>query len=299
MPVGLRRAVVRAARRPRQPRSPAATAARAPGAGRAMARQPTRSPPRSSSTASASASSRARSGFRRAVLVARKRHRPRRIDPDRHRLRRLPFAFAHEMRIRPGRPPPVDRRARIAGMRRAVLPELIARARPPAAMLAQHHGRRQMLGLGQQGRQGLRPAPRPGRADRQALTRHAAASSPQDAGRVHARSIDRRPASRPAPGRQRTAPSGAPAPAAPAPPHRRPTAPAARPAAPAPAPSASAPAPRAAPAPRTARPPDRGPSASPGRQARTRSRIASTTCSPTGIRRITACAAISSSAVNT
>ena len=179
-------------------------------------------------------------------LVDGKPHRRRRIDPEHHALRRLPFLLAHEMRVRPARAAPVDPPRLVARMRRAVLPELVAHARraggrgcraapsppdarpPPAAAAA------------------ARPALRRGCAGGAAFAHAAASTRVTSCGGVgddvaqRLAPRPRREGQRHAVGQDRLG-------------HRRHVlgrrAPAGRRAAPAPAPSASAPAPRAGPAP--------------------------------------------------
>jgi hypothetical protein len=123
--------------------------------GGARPASPTRSPPAQQKNRQRHGQQPRPVGLGGPALRTGKGHRLRRIDPERHRLRRLPFPLAHEMQIRPGRAAPVDHPRRIAGMGGAVLPELVAQPSTAAAMFAQHHRRGQHLCLGQQRRQGL------------------------------------------------------------------------------------------------------------------------------------------------
>ncbi len=148
-----RRAVIGGAASPRQRRGQPQQLHLARARRQAAPDRPTRSPPRISRTASASASSRARSGLVGSSRREAKRIEAAVVDPEHHALRRLPFLLAHEMRVRPARAAPVDQPRLVARHRRAVLPELVAHAGPAAAVLAQQHGRRQVLGLRQKRRQ--------------------------------------------------------------------------------------------------------------------------------------------------
>jgi hypothetical protein len=61
-------------------------------------------------------------------------------------LRNLPFPFAHELLITPGRAAVIDHPTAVANLRRTVLPEIIAHTRASSPMIAQQNGSGQMLG---------------------------------------------------------------------------------------------------------------------------------------------------------
>jgi hypothetical protein len=66
-----------------------------------------------------------------------KLHRSGTINPKLHRLRRLPFIFAHKLLICARRPPPVNRAQSIACLCRAELPKDIPRPGAPPPVPAQ------------------------------------------------------------------------------------------------------------------------------------------------------------------
>ena len=80
-------------------------------------------------------------------------HRGRRIPPQPHALRRLPFGLAHVNGLRLGRLAPVDRLCRIAGLVAAELPEGFSLADPTAAVDALRHGGRHPVSGDQKRRQ--------------------------------------------------------------------------------------------------------------------------------------------------
>src|SRR5262249_6055682 len=63
-----------------------------------------------------------------------KHHGRRAVGPQPHRVRGLPFLLAHVEMLVAGGAPPVDAARRLARQEAAVLPEIFARPRPPAAL---------------------------------------------------------------------------------------------------------------------------------------------------------------------
>ena len=115
-------------------------------------RRPARSPPRTQRSAKASASKAARSTFETGDETQCELHRGRTIEPDPDRMRGLPLALAHECSLLTRGTTPVNSRRRLAGKKRAKLPECFARAGSPPTMNAMPHrlrhtaGRNQRLG---------------------------------------------------------------------------------------------------------------------------------------------------------
>ncbi len=78
--------------------------------------------------------------LRRAGEIAFEHHRRRLIRPQPSRVRRLPFALAHEQAVGGGRAAPVDQLPRVALLELAELPEGLAGSGAAAAVDAEHDG---------------------------------------------------------------------------------------------------------------------------------------------------------------
>ena len=121
--------------------------------GRVRPRRPARSPPRTQRSAKASASKSGPVDLRHRRQTRSEAHRGRAVEPNPDRVRRLPFALAHESALFARGAAPVDPRRRLAREERPKLPEGLARSGAPPAMNAMPHGLRHAAGRDDEARQ--------------------------------------------------------------------------------------------------------------------------------------------------
>ena len=97
------------------------------------------------------------------------------VGPEGDALRGLPFLVLDEGGVGAGRAAPVDAARLVLGAGGAVLPEVVAEPGPPPAVIAEDHGRGEVVGRGEKRRQRRGKGGRAGPQAGGGFGRHAAA----------------------------------------------------------------------------------------------------------------------------